>query len=109
MPSSTQDSQCRFKNRSKPSAGRHNDDSTAPKVSGHRTSLRRTGATMMQELGVTLEIIDRCQNHLLGGSKVRRHYLHHDYAKEKTEAWRRLGERLEAILAGAGEGVRFFV
>lgn len=32
--------------------------------------LRRTGATMLQELGVTLEIIDRCQNHLLGGSKV---------------------------------------
>ncbi|ETV58120.1 hypothetical protein Q043_02086 [Pseudomonas aeruginosa BWHPSA038] len=53
---------------------------------------------MMQELGVTLEIIDRCQNHLLGGSKVRRHYLHHDYAKEKTEAWRALGERLEEIL-----------
>ena len=62
--------------------------------------LRRTGATMMQELGVTLEIIDRCQNHLLGGSKVRRHYLHHDYAKEKTEAWRLLGEKLELILAG---------
>jgi hypothetical protein len=53
----------------------------------------------MQELGVTLEIIDRCQNHLLGGSKVRRHYLHHDYAKEKTEAWRLLGERIDAILA----------
>ncbi|MEI1160285.1 hypothetical protein VUS63_32915, partial [Pseudomonas aeruginosa] len=45
-----------------------------------------------------LEIIDRCQNHLLGGSKVRRHYLHHDYAKEKTEAWRLLGEKLEMIL-----------
>lgn len=57
--------------------------------------LRRTGATMMQELGV----IDRCQNHLLGGSKVRRHYLHHDYAKEKTEAWRLLGERIGAIMA----------
>jgi len=62
--------------------------------------LRRTGATMMQELGVTLEIIDRCQNHLLGGSKVRRHYLHHDYAKEKTEAWRILGERLEQCITG---------
>ena len=44
--------------------------------------MRRTGATMMQGLGITLEIIDRCQNHLLGGSEVRRHYLHHDYAKE---------------------------
>ncbi|MCY1461940.1 hypothetical protein D9M71_796580 [compost metagenome] len=56
---------------------------------------------MMQALGVTLEIIDRCQNHLLGGSKVRRHYLHHDYAKEKAEAWRLLGERIEAILNDA--------
>lgn len=52
---------------------------------------------MMQELGVTLKIIDRCQNHLLGGSKVRRHYLHYDYAKEKIEAWKILGERLESI------------
>lgn len=43
--------------------------------------------TMMQELRVTLKIIDRCQNHLLGGSKVRRHFLHHDYAKDKIDAW----------------------
>lgn len=48
----------------------------------------------MQELGVNLDIIDRCQNHQLGGSKVRRHYLHYDYAKEKSEAWHILGERL---------------
>lgn len=53
---------------------------------------------MMQELGVTLEIIDRCQNHLLGGSRVRRHYLHYDYAREKKEAWSMLGERLDYIL-----------
>jgi integrase len=61
--------------------------------------LRRTGATLMQSLGVSLEIIDRCQNHVLPGSKVRRHYLHHDYADEKREAWRLLGERLSSILA----------
>jgi len=99
------DRQCRFKNRTKPLAGRHHDDSLvlSKGIKGEWTphDLRRTGATMMQELGVTLEIIDRCQNHLLGGSKVRRHYLHHDYAKEKTEAWRLLGERLESILAGS--------
>ncbi|HCF0862031.1 TPA: site-specific integrase, partial [Pseudomonas aeruginosa] len=96
------DRQCRFKNRSKPLAGRHHDDSLVLSrgAKGEWTphDLRRTGATMMQELGVTLEIIDRCQNHLLGGSKVRRHYLHHDYAKEKTEAWRLLGERLETLM-----------
>ncbi|EMJ4122300.1 tyrosine-type recombinase/integrase [Pseudomonas aeruginosa] len=97
------DRQCRFKNRSKPLTGRHHDDSLvlSKGTKGEWTphDLRRTGATMMQELGVTLEIIDRCQNHLLGGSKVRRHYLHHDYATEKTEAWKVLGERVEIILA----------
>jgi integrase len=96
------DRQCRFKNRNKPLAGRHHDDSLvlSKGTKGEWTphDLRRTGATMMQELGVTLEIIDRCQNHLLGGSKVRRHYLHHDYAKEKTDAWQQLGTRLEMIL-----------
>lgn len=60
--------------------------------------LRRTGATMMQSLGVSLDIIDRCQNHVLPGSKVRRHYLHHDYAQEKRDAWRLLGDRLSLIL-----------
>lgn len=99
------DRQCRFKNRSKPLTGRHHDDSLllSKGTKGEWTphDLRRTGATMMQGLGVTLEIIDRCQNHLLGGSKVRRHYLHHDYAKEKTEAWRQLGDRLAAILANS--------
>ncbi len=37
--------------------------------------LRRTGATLMQRLKVPLDIIDRCQNHVLEGSKVRRSYL----------------------------------
>jgi integrase len=60
--------------------------------------LRRTGATMMQSLGVPLDTIDRCQNHVLSGSKVRRHYLHHDYVKEKRDAWRVLGTRIEELL-----------
>lgn len=60
--------------------------------------LRRTGATMMQQLGISLDIIDRCQNHVMAGSKVRRHYLHHDYANEKANAWDTLGKRLEEIL-----------
>lgn len=63
--------------------------------------LRRTGATMMQQLGVSLDIIDRCQNHVLPGSKVRRHYMHHDYAEEKRAAWAALGERLASPLTGS--------
>ena len=61
--------------------------------------LRRTGATVMQSLGVSLDVIDRCQNHVLKGSKVRRHYLHHDYAKEKRAAWQLLGDHLSSILS----------
>lgn len=96
------DRQCRFKNRTKPLQGRHNDDSLvlADGANGEWTphDMRRTGATMMQGLGIPLDIIDRCQNHVMKG-KVRRHYLHHDYAKEKAEAWRLLGDRIEEILS----------
>lgn len=60
--------------------------------------LRRTGATMMQALGISLDIIDRCQNHVLSGSKVRRSYMHHDYANEKREAWNLLGTKLSSII-----------
>lgn len=57
---------------------------------------------MMQALGVNLDVIDRCQNHVLAGSRVRRHYLHHDYAREKAEAWARLGTQLESIIFPKG-------
>ena len=62
--------------------------------------LRRTGATMMQVLGVSPTIIDRCQNHVLAGSHTRRSYLLYDYAEEKREAWARLGVNIERILKG---------
>lgn len=96
------DRQCQFKNRSKPLPGRQHNDTLvlAGGTTGEWTphDLRRTGSTMMQSLGITLDIIDRCQNHVMKG-KVRRHYLHHDYAQEKAEAWRQLGERIETILS----------
>ena len=60
--------------------------------------LRRTGATMMQELGIGMDIIDRCQNHVLASSKVRRHYLKYEYKVEKTEAFEKLGKKLQGIL-----------
>ncbi|WP_305059302.1 hypothetical protein [Janthinobacterium sp. SUN137] len=53
---------------------------------------------MMQALGISLELIDRCQNHVLPGSKVRRHYMLHDYADEKRAAWAALGSALFAVL-----------
>lgn len=56
------------------------------------------GATMMQALGISLDIIDRCQKHLLSGSKVRWSYMHHDYANEKRDAWAALGAKLDAVI-----------
>ena len=95
------DRQIRFMDR-KPLKGRAHDDSLvlAEGINGNWTphDMRRTGATMMQAAGTPLDVIDRCQNHVMAGSKVRRAYLHHDYAKEKREAWKVLGEKLNLIL-----------
>jgi integrase len=95
------DRQCQFKDR-KPLKNRKHDDSLvlSDGKSGEWTphDLRRTGATMMQQLSVLPDVIDGCQNHVLAGPKTRRHYLHHDYAREKREAWERLGERIDALL-----------
>jgi len=98
------DRQVMFKNRDKPLMGRAFDNSLvlAKGANGAWTphDLRRTGATLMQGMGVSLDVIDRCQNHVLAGSRVRRIYLRHDYESEKTDAWRKLGSRIEAIFAG---------
>lgn len=98
------DRQERFKERTVKLKNRRQDN-TLVLANGSRGAwtphdLRRTAATMMQQLGVLPDVIDRCQNHVLAGSKMRRHYLHHDYASETREAWHRLGQHIEAILAG---------
>lgn len=96
------DRQSEFKKRSKPLTRRRNDNSLvlAKGVNGEWTphDLRRTAATMMQALQVSPDIIDRCQNHVMKGSRVRRHYLHYDYATEKRDAWVALGKRLQDII-----------
>jgi hypothetical protein len=40
---------------------------------------------------------------VLASSRVRRHYLHHDYAKEKKHAWNLLGYRFCALLSSTCE------
>jgi integrase len=64
--------------------------------------LRRTGATLMQKLKINREVINLCQNHVIG-SKVDRVYLLDDYADEKRDAWNKLGDRLETILSAPNE------
>ncbi len=100
------DRQARFKNRKALSRRCHDD--TLVLADGHNGDwtphdLRRTGATMMQALGVSLDVIDRCQNHVLAGSRVRRHDLHHDYAQVKKNAWNLLSDRLNAVLSSTYE------
>lgn len=58
--------------------------------------LRRTGATMMQKLKVQRDVVNLCQNHVIG-TIVDRVYLLDDYADEKRKAWNKLGNRLDAI------------
>lgn len=100
------DRQARFKSR-KALSRRCHDDTLVLADGRHGDwtphDLRRTGATMMQALGVSLDVIDRCQNHVLAGSRVRRHYLHHDYADEKRRAWNLLGDQLSAVLSATYE------
>ncbi|MFQ5643854.1 MAG: tyrosine-type recombinase/integrase [Thiogranum sp.] len=60
--------------------------------------LRRTGATLMGELGVMGEVIERCLNHV-EQNKLKRIYQRHELKTEQKEAWRLLGERLALLKA----------
>ena len=93
------DRQTQFKKRTKKLACRVENNSL---VLGDQEwtphDLRRTGATQMQKLKVNRDVINLCQNHVIG-SKVDKHYLHHDYAEEKRDAWEKLGVWIESVLA----------
>ena len=87
-----------------PLANRTTDDSLvlADGKSGNWTmhDMRRTGATIMENLGIDDKIIDLCQNHVIhtGKNKVRRHYLHGDNNERKRLAWAALGTYLDSLL-----------
>lgn len=99
------DRQIRFKARSKNLQRRREDDSLvlAKGANGEWIphDMRRTGATMMQALRVSPDVIDRCQNHFLGGGLVRRAYQQHEYIEEMTKAWGCLGEALDTLMQDA--------
>nr|VFJ45998.1 MAG: Integrase [Candidatus Kentron sp. FM]VFJ52178.1 MAG: Integrase [Candidatus Kentron sp. FM]VFK09137.1 MAG: Integrase [Candidatus Kentron sp. FM] len=65
--------------------------------------LRRTGATMMGELGVMGEVIERCLNHV-EQNELKRIYQRHERKAEQREAWRLLGERITLLLTAGDEG-----
>jgi integrase len=59
--------------------------------------LRRTGATLMGELGILSEVIERCMNHD-EANRIKRIYQRYDLKAERMDAWGRLGEHLDRIL-----------
>jgi hypothetical protein len=63
---------------------------------GRRMTYAARARRLMQVPGISLDLIDRCQNHVLPGSKVRRHYMLHDYVDEKRAA---LGEKLHSVVS----------
>lgn len=58
--------------------------------------LRRSGATLMGDLGVHGDVIEKCLNHTEENT-LKRVYQHQKLEIEKAEAWRLLGERLELL------------
>lgn len=59
--------------------------------------LRRTGATIMGNLGVASDVIDRCLNHV-EPNKIKRTYQRQKLEAEQAQAWKLLGERLELLV-----------
>ena len=97
------DRQVKFKNRPRKLKNRPDNNSlVVGDIEWTPHDLRRTGATMMQQLKingikVSREVVNLCQNHVIG-TKVDRVYLLDDYADEKRAAWEKLGDRIELIL-----------
>lgn len=58
--------------------------------------LRRTGATLLQSLGVEQHVIERMTNHA-EQNRMQRIYQRHDYAAEQREAWANLGKLLDQL------------
>ncbi len=58
--------------------------------------LRRTGATMMAELGVLPDVVEKCLNHT-EAQKIKRIYQRAQYEGPMRDAWRLLGERLSLL------------
>lgn len=58
--------------------------------------LRRTGATLMGDLGVRPDVIERCLNHV-EPNRVKRVYQRQKLAAEQTNAWAELGAKLSQL------------
>jgi integrase len=59
--------------------------------------LRRTGATLMGDLGVAPDVIEKCLNHT-EENKVKRIYQRQKLEAEQAQAWQLLGDRLRLLI-----------
>jgi len=59
--------------------------------------LRRTGATIMGNLKVAPDVIEKCLNHT-EENKIKRIYQRQELKVEQAEAWRVLGDRLHLLV-----------
>lgn len=59
--------------------------------------LRRTGATVIGDLGIAPDVIEKCLNHT-EENKVKRIYQRQKMESEQAEAWRVLGDRLHLLV-----------
>jgi integrase len=58
--------------------------------------LRRTGATLMGELGIRSDVIERCLNHV-GEDRLKKIYQRQELMPERMDAFHKLGECLEQL------------
>ncbi|MBK7515041.1 MAG: tyrosine-type recombinase/integrase [Betaproteobacteria bacterium] len=91
------DRQFQFKGRTRLKNRRNDNALVLPGGEWTAHDLRRTGSTIMQSLGVPEHVRERCLNHVVGG-KLGRIYGRHEFSNEKREAWRMLGDYLDAAL-----------
>lgn len=66
--------------------------------------LRRTAATLMQQVGVLPEVIERVLNHV-DENRIRRTYQRHDYRPQMQHAWQLLGDRLDLLTRDDADNV----
>lgn len=59
--------------------------------------LRRTGSTIMGNIGVSGEVVDRCLNHI-EQNRMKRTYQRYNYAREMEQAWLALGNHLDMLV-----------
>lgn len=62
--------------------------------------LRRTGATVLQSLGVEQHVIEKMTNHA-DPNRMQRIYQRHDYANEQKAGWAKLGQLLDSLMTEA--------